>query len=393
MYLRYTDVVIHWPVLTRTDMRPCQDAEKEAFSLDIELTNQSAFEYDRIRFGRMTPSMAAEYLREGRIVLRTFIDTLRDMYPVPDLQDRLIACFQTDGDPRSAGKKVRNWLKGQNRPASREDIFRIAFALDLSEGQVNHLLGLCTEYGIHYRDGRDVVYAWFLRTGRTYEEARDFFASLPEPARPGEAPPEAGSQLTHEIQAAFQRVQSLEELRTCYTANLDRFGWLHLRAYNYFRKYLDHLLHPVSSWDGEAEADYSMEAVMDHYFSLRMPSGRDRSGYTAVQKLLKHNWPNTTALKNIRNRKDDVPRKLLLLLYVVTENVVDDSYHELDEEYITMQERLEDHWWTLNAILTDCGMPTLDPRNPTDWLVLYALTADDESMSERMEQVIEKIYD
>ena len=102
---------------------------------------------------------------------------------------------------------------------------------------------------------------------------------------------------------------------------------------------------------------------------------------------------NTAALKNIRNRKEDVPRKLLLLLYVVTENVIDDSYHELDEEYITMQERLEDHWWTLNAILTDCGMPTLDPRNPTDWLVLYALTADEESMSERMEQVIEKIYD
>ena len=338
--------------------------------------------------------MAAEYLKEGQIVLRTFIGTLRDMYPFPDLQDRLAAGFQSDGDPKSVGKKIRNWLKGQNRPANREDIFRIAFALGLSEGQANHLLGLCTDYGIHYRDGRDVVYAWFLRTGRTYDEARDFFASLPEPERRDEAPPEAGSrQITHEIQAAFQRVQSLEELRSCCMVNLDRFGSLHLRAYSYFRKYLDQLLHPVSSLDGEEEPDWSMETVMDSYFSLRMPSGRDRSGYTAVQKLIKHNWPNTTALKNIRNRKEDVPRKLLLLLYVVTENVLDGDYSELDEEYITMQERLEDHWWTLNAILTDCGMPTLDPRNPTDWLVLYALAADEESMSERMEQVIEKIYD
>ena len=337
--------------------------------------------------------MAAEYLKEGQIVLRTFIDTLLDMYPFPDLQDRLITGFRSDGDLKSVGKKVRNWLKGQNQPTNREDIFRIAFALGLSEGQANHLLGICTDYGIHYRDGRDVVYAWFLRTGRTYGEAWDFFAALPEPERRGEAPAEAGGQITHEIQAAFQRVQSLEELRTCYIANLDRFGGLHLRAYSYFRKYLDQLTHPVSSLDGEEEPDYSMGAVMDSYFSLQMPSGRDRSGYTAVQKLIKHNWPNTTALKNIRNRKEDVPRKLLLLLYVVTENVIDDSYHELDEDYITMQERLEDHWWTLNAILTDCGMPTLDPRNPTDWLVLYALAADEESMSERMEQVIEKIYD
>lgn len=340
--------------------------------------------------------MAAEYLKEGRIVLRAFCDVLRDMYPLPDLQDRLIAGFQADDgtDPRSVGKKVRNWLKGQNRPTSREDVFRIAFALGLSEEHANHLLGLCTDYGIHYREGRDVVYAWFLRTGRTYPEARDFLAALPEPPRPDNtAPPEAGGHLTREIQAAFQRVSSPQELRMCYLENLERFGCLHLRAYSYFEKYLGQLLHPVSCWDGETEPDYSLEAVMDSYFSLRMPSGRSRSGYTAVQKLIKHNWPNTTALKNIRSRKEDVPRKLLLLLYVVTENVLDDSYHELDEEYITMQERLEDHWWTLNAILTDCGMPTLDPRNPTDWLVLYALTADGESMSERMEQVIEKIYD
>ena len=34
-------------------------------------------------------------------------------------------------------------------------------------------------------------------------------------------------------------------------------------------------------------------------------------------------------------------------------------------------------------------MPTLDPRSATDWLVLYAVTAGEESMSERMEAVIE----
>ena len=38
-------------------------------------------------------------------------------------------------------------------------------------------------------------------------------------------------------------------------------------------------------------------------------------------------------------------------------------------------------------------MPPLDPRNATDWLVLYAITADgDHPMSERMEQVIEALY-
>ena len=38
-------------------------------------------------------------------------------------------------------------------------------------------------------------------------------------------------------------------------------------------------------------------------------------------------------------------------------------------------------------------MPALDPRNATDWLIMYALTADgDESMSERMSQVIDHLF-
>ena len=85
-------------------------------------------------------------------------------------------------------------------------------------------------------------------------------------------------------------------------------------------------------------------------------------------------------------------KKLLLLLYVITENVIGDDYSELDEDYLTLEDRMEDHWWTINASLTDCGMPTLDLRNAGDWLMMYAVTADEESMSERLEQVIDQIF-
>ena len=104
-----------------------------------------------------------------------------------------------------------------------------------------------------------------------------------------------------------------------------------------------------------------MEAIMELYFSMNMPSSRSKCGYSVVQRLIKCNWPNTTALKNIRNRKLDVPRKLLLLLYVITENIIDGEYRETDEDYLTPRERLDDHWFAINAILMDCGMPPLDP--------------------------------
>ncbi|WP_297232583.1 hypothetical protein [uncultured Flavonifractor sp.] len=363
--------------------------------MSIELTSLSANEYDRLLSGQLTPAMAAEYLKEERISLRSFADTLRELYPYPDLQTRLINAFlagEPEAKPDSVSRKVRNWLSGQNRPTNREEIFRIAFALDLSEAQASYLLGLCTDYGIHYREGRDVVYAWFLRTDRGYGEAREFYASLP-PAPWWDQPLDNPiSHVTYELRGAFNQVQTVEELRQCYLAHLDQFGMLHMRAYTYVQKYLDQLIHPASALGGLREPDYSLEAVMDSYLSLKMPSGKDRQSYSLVQKLIKRNWPNTTALKNIRSQKEDVPRKLLLLLYVITENIMEDGYSEMDEEYISPQEKLEDHWWSLNAILTDCGMPTLDPRNATDWLVLYAITASEESMSERMEQVIDGIF-
>ena len=361
--------------------------------MNIQLTHLSADEYDRIRSGRMTPEMAAQYLKEERITLRTFGETLRDMYPSEDLQFRLNNAFLAGSpDKKSAvERKVRNWLSGQNAPTNREDIFRIAFALDLTEAQTNFLLGLCTEFGIHYRDGHDVIYAWFLRTGRNYDDAVRFYSELPPIPNVPWVDMDC-THLTHELQAAFQVIQNEEDLKKCYLSNLEKFGTLHQRAYHYFRRYLDQLIHPASPWDDAEEPDYSMEALMDQYFSLKMPSGKNLSSYNVVQKLLKHNWPNATALKNIRNGIKDVPRKLLLLLYVITENVVDENYNEMDEEYISLEERVEDHWYTLNAILADCGMPLMDPRNATDWLVLYAITADNTPMSERMEAVIDYMF-
>ncbi len=364
----------------------------------LSLTSRAAAEYDCLRYGAMTPKMAAEYLRDGCIELRTFPETLRELYPGPDLPARLTARLQAcapDAAPASVTRKVNNWLEGKNQPTRREDVFQVAFALGLTESQTSLLLGQCTDYSLHYRDPRDMVYAWFLRSGGSYEEARAFFRSLPPAPRLAEYPADDGGHITRELQATFHAVHTQEALRQAFLANLDRFGQLHVRAYRYFDKYMTLLIRPAPGWDGVREEDYSIEKVMRKYLQLHMPSGRSRAGYTVVQKLVKQNWPNATALKNIRAHRADVPRKLLLLLYMITDNGTDGSagYRELDEVYASPEERLDDHWWVLNGILTDCGMPLLDPRSATDWLLLYALTATgEESMSDRMTQVIDHLF-
>jgi len=361
-----------------------------------ELTQTSDKQYQLIASRSFSPRMAADHLKEGKLQLRKFHEVLCEMYIGDDLMLRLIQAFQEDipeANPRSLSIKIQNWLSGKSYPQNREDIFHIGFALRLTLPQVNTLLGYCTDYGIHYRERIDVVYSWFLQHRKTFFEAQRFLKSLPPiPVREQLVYCTQSYNVTQELRDAFLLVHTEEDLRACYIANMPLMGHLHFRAYYHFKKYLDLLIHPASAWGGMKEPDYSIEAVMEQYLTMNMPSTRSRSSLTVIQKLLKQNWPSSTSLKNIRLRKEDVPRKLLLLLYVVTENALGDEYDEIDEEYVTPEERLEDHWWTLNVILADCGMPPLDLRNATDWLIFYALAADDEPMSQRMEQVIEYMF-
>ena len=62
----------------------------------MDLTISSAHEYENIRMGHMTPAMAADYLREGHLDVRSFGGTLKKFYPASDLQDRLISDAPAD---------------------------------------------------------------------------------------------------------------------------------------------------------------------------------------------------------------------------------------------------------------------------------------------------------
>lgn len=367
--------------------------------MDSQITVTSAAEYNRILYGRMTPAMAVSYLQDQQLPVRTFSGVMQQLYPGDDLQMRLTDFFLSDtpgSNPQSVARKIKNWLTDKNLPTNREDIFRIAYALGFGEAQLDYLLSICTDYGIQYRDGHDVIYAWFLRNGYGYRDAREFFRSLPPASGLNQADGVTASHLTKEIQNEFLALRSKEEPRSCYLRNLDRFGSMHLRAYYYFDKFLSTLIHPTPEWIDTPEPYYSLDTVMQTYLSLQMPSGKNRQNYSLVQRLIKQNWPNTTAIKNIRSHKLDVPRKLLLL-YVITEDlsVVPDRFAQQDIEEMTMQQRVEEHWWTLNAMLGDCGMALLDPRNVNDWLILYAIGAagEEQPMSERLEAFISLMFE
>ena len=364
--------------------------------MSIELTHISEQEFENILYGQMTPKMAAEYLKKENVSVRSFSNTLKNIYPSEDIRGRLNNFYmisQPGANASSVDKKIRNWLTDRNQPTDREDLYRIAFALELHEGALDYLLSLCSDYGIQYRDGKELVLTWFLRSGYGYREALEVYGNLPEAPGLESAECNVTSRVTHEIHSGLQYIHTLPELENYYMKNLNRFGHLHLRSYHYFERFLSQLVHPTTPL-GDDPADYSIDAVMKTYLSMSVPSDRCRRNFSLVQKLIKQNWPNATALKNIRSHNADVPRKLLLILYIATENcIMSDRYSETDEEYATIEDRVNDHWWAINAMLNDCGMAGLDPRNAFDWLVLYAIAGDpEEAMSDRLEKVLEELY-
>lgn len=366
-----------------------------------EYSDLSLKEYRFVATTEMTPAQICAYL-ESEFKERRFYPALQKMYPRQDLEPILIDAFLL-ADPAAKKdtieRRLRTWKSGSAAPNSRETIFLISFALGLSEEQASYLLGFVSDYGIHYREGRELAYAHCLRAGKTYSQAKAFYASLP-PVPPLQThPAQTGQTLrTQTVMNLFSSLTSDEEFRREYSAHLLDFGAFHLRAYDEFKLYHQVLRDPAGSLGDSVEDSLkklSAQKIME-ILSLRMPVQKDLANYSVLQRMIKSHWPNETILLQVAKQKKSVTRKLLLLLCIVTDNIADDDYFEGDEAYLTPQQRLKETCCKIDLMLDRCGMNPLDPRNAYDWLVFYSLNAPEESMEDsmanRMQEIIECLF-
>lgn len=350
------------------------------------LTEISARQMEYVTRENLSAREAVAFLRSGMQV-RSFRDVLRQVYGTDQVEQQLTqALCRMSGaaQPDSIRRKVWNWMNGRAMPTEREEVFRVCFALELRLEQADRMLTLLTEQGIHYRNLREVVYAYCLRNGLPYSEAERLMVQL----RPAEAQ-EQGFPATRAIRQDFQAVQAEEDLFSFIARHRQSLGTHHNTAYGYFCKMLALLTGEAL----EGEQTYSMEYVAEEYLRLNVPKEKKTSRYTDVQKLVKKNWPSPRSIKAMKSRSEDVDRKTLLLLYLVTEGTWGDEYDELDEAYIQPEEILVAHCHRMNQMLTDCGMRRIDPRSVFDYLLLYCLLPEnDMAMSQRMAALASELF-
>ena len=88
-----------------------------------------------------------------------------------------------------------------------------------------------------------------------------------------------------------------------------------------------------------------------------------------------------------------MPRRVLLLLYLITEGAMSGNDDIYFGEGLSDYDLFEENYWRLKTLLNDCGMSRLDPRNMFDWLILYSLKSnEDKSMSDCFQAVLDRVF-
>lgn len=311
----------------------------------------------------LTAKEVVKYLKSG-MSIRTFADNLKDFYHGDDLEKCLIEGFAdyTGGKKDSIRRKVQNWMQNKNLPSGRNEMLCICFILELDEKESDILLKRLDGQGIRWQDMGEVVFSYCLKNGIGYRRAKEM------------------------IQEWKVELKQDEDLLQYVLEQKNNFEKYDSAAYKYF----DAMFGLLTK---ECSEPWSLENVVDCYLRLQMPVNKRTSGYSDIQKLVKKHWPGSRSIKAMKNRKQDVTRKTLLLLYLVTGGIYENPYEESDEEYVTDEEIFEYHCMAMNRMLSECGMAWIDPGNAFDFLVLYSVRPQDDTfMSDRMAEAITELY-
>lgn len=433
------------------------------FTNEREYTYISSNNLTGIKSQALSPEELINFMENG-FICRTFKDTITQFYVEYEnkkqekgevkrfLSARLSDMTKISYDNMS--RNVRNWMNGINIP-QREQLFQMCFALELDESRASQLLASISDTGIHYRNPEELVYAFGLRQKMSYGETVQLKNEIMEKyyqnkkdASSSEKNSEA-KVYTRQIQRKFlDEVHTVEDLKQFFEENSGVFGKIHEAAYDEFMRMLKLLQNPETDFEaywmqylkentGYSEEERqkeverikqdlkkkSVEEIIEEYLRMYVPkntsrkkTGEGKRNYTYLQRVIKKNWPSESIISKMKTKEMDVSRKVLLLLFLLTEEFEvsdlinreqeDDIFSDLDEgdEYLSdlgemedANDRMERRIVQLNLFLEAYGMNQLDPGSAFDCFVLYALKAsydgDEDNMGERFKSVLKLLFE
>lgn len=369
------------------------------------MTSLSSQAFDAATTLNLSPEDARRMLMA--VHARSFADTLARFSPA-GIDRRCLVETLCQNDPSrkrdSMDRKVRGWLGGKYQPTAREDLLELCFVLKLSVEDADAFLAMSSDEGLHWRNPRELTYAFALRKGMIYPEARVLF----ERVRPVSTcndhniPDSSYTPLAYQESLAIETEDALSR----YLRSVgERLGSFHDRAYQCFVEMME-LLEQPDPTGGDSEEKYSTRKIVETYLDRRLPQSWDKKQMDEKLRGILSGWPDEVMLSRMKNRKVDVTRKTLILLFLASDGseISDDEWQDEEDwdddwpdEAHEADDAFRSSYLRMNQMLSACGYRMLDPRNPFDWVVIYCMRVSDdprvmEGLTERLSDMLDVLF-
>lgn len=375
----------------------------EGFTEGMTVLSSQAFD------AATTLNLTSEDARQLLLAVpaRSFADTLARFAPEGVERQALVeALCQNDSSRKrdSMDRKVRGWLGGKYQPTAREDLLELCFVLKLGVEDADAFLAMTGDEGLHWRNPRELTYAFALRKGMSYPEA----AALYERVKPPEAFDDSAvpeSSYTPQARQEAVQIETEDALKRYLREVGAKLGAFHNRAYQVFSELLDLLERPESAAQAAEEA-YTTRRIVETYLDRRLPADWDKARLDEKRRGILAGWPDEATLSRMKNRKTDVTRKALMLLFLASDggDAPEDEWPEdedwdgeLPDESNEADDAFRSSYLRMNQMLSACGYRMLDPRSPFDWIAIYCMRVGDdpaamEGLGERLSQMLDCLF-
>lgn len=424
-------------------------------NMELKMTEISQANYDAAVSDILTIQDAVRYL-EKEAKTRTLRSKLEKFSRGKDLRNILVQGLLENDTRRkkdSVERRVRGWLSdGEKiRSIKKQDAIEVSFILGLSIEEADQLVSMISEEALHYRSPDEIVYIFALKQGMPYKEAMGLGERMKGIlSKVKESEEVSEENFTPMMRSEIDALQSEEELADYLEHAVGRLGRYHNYAYREFMDRLKMLEEPLSEdmWTVGGSIDKERLTIRDilreYLFERNVLYAKERAGkkkgkgrekeednqlteeekivFTKIQENVSASWPDESMLSKMKCRKADVTRKVLILLFLATDEGMDWSEEEWDwadssgdrttlsferaekgetagyiyedmDMCLTRDDVFEDLYVRLNYMLSLCGFAPLDPRSPFDWLILYCICVEDMlEMDVRMRGIFKEMF-
>lgn len=290
-----------------------------------------------------------------------------------EMEEFLITCFMENHpemNSDSERRRLDQWKDPEETSSLlKKDAIEVAFILDLKYEDADDFVAILSGERLHSRSPEEIVFIYALQNGIDYMGAVNLCEKMEKLLEKAENKGREElhfSDFTQHMAEKVAQIHTTEELLLLLKEEREKFADFHNQAFVMFEGMMRILEDPARF----AGVDYDVESgekkrvltvrdiIRDYLYEDSVLNAKsisnktrklakakkiDKSGQfilSEIQKRVCSHWPDQSMISNMRSRKADVTRKVLILLFLATDdgdgNRFEDGNTDFMEDYFNI---------------------------------------------------------